>query len=114
MGAAKAVDLSDLVMDAVGTASSVASGAAKQVVQSVTNLATSGALSGAVRYGAGALARVNPYLALGMGAYEAYKYLTEEEKAKLSQPERVAVETSENIAKTLGLTKEKVKELGVS
>lgn len=112
MGVAKSLDYSDLVLDAVGTASAVASGAAKQVVQTATNLATSGALSGAVRFGVSAVARVNPYLALGMGAYDAYQYLTQEEKAQLSIPERVAVENSENMARTLGLTQEKSRELG--
>lgn len=105
--AAKSVGFSDLVFDAVGVASEVATGAAEKVVKTASSLATSGALSGAVRYGASAVARVNPYIGLAMGAYDAYQYLTQEEKAKLSEPERVAVESSENIARTLALTDEK-------
>ena len=109
MGAVKLA--TDYITSPSNNASYVGSGAVKQVIQTATTSASGSMISSALGVAGRVATRLNPYIFGASVLYDVgssiYQSLTSEEKAQLSEPERVAVEHAENIAKNIDYTQQK-------
>lgn len=109
MGAVKLA--TDYITSPSNNTSYVGSGAVKQVIQTATTSASGSMISSALGVAGRVATRLNPYIFAGSVLYDVgssiYQSLTSEEKEQLSEPERVAVEHAENIAKNIDYTQQK-------
>ena len=109
MGAVKLA--TDYITSPSNNASYVGSGAVKQVIQTATTSASGSLISSALGFAGRVATRFNPYIFAGSVLYDigssVINSLSKEEKAQLSEPELVAYEHAENIAKNIDYTKQK-------
>lgn len=109
MGAVKLA--TDYITSPSNNASYVGSGAVKQVIQTATTSASGSLISSALGVAGRVATRLNPYFFAGSVLYDigssVINSLSKEEKAQLSEPELVAYEHAENIAKNIDYTQQK-------